>query len=400
MRRLLPTLLILLAAAGPAAASAEAMDRRTLGRVLAREMNRAGSGAGAYVRDLESGATLYARRGRVERIPASVEKLLTTAVALRRLGPDARLRTVVLGAGQLDRRGVWRGDLVLRGGGDPTLSQRDITALARLLRDEVGIRRVTGSVLGDESRFDALRGSSRTRGAYDRDMGGVLSALAVGRGFTRHGQPALEAARRLSKALRAIDVPVKGRTGLGFAAAGTPEIAVDESPPLSSIVRAINRPSDNFAAEMLLKTLGARAGRAGTTAAGAAVLRTELRRMGVRARVSDGSGLARANRIAPAEVVDLLEAMSEDPVAGPAFLGSLAVAGRNGTLRRRMRRTAAAGDCRAKTGTIYVVSTLAGICTARDGSPIAFAFLMNGVSPYRARGLQDRMADALARYDG
>lgn len=399
MRRGTTAVLTLLALALIAPA-AEAMDRSTLGRVLAREMRVAGPSSGAYVRDLATGRTLYAQRGRVGRIPASVEKLMTTAAALRRFGPEDRLRTVVLGVGALDGRGVWRGDLVLRGGGDPTLQTRDLEALAQLLRDEVGIVRVDGSVLGDESRFDELRGSSRTGGRYDRDMGGVLSALAVGRGWSRHGRPALEAARRLAKALRAIDVRVDGRTGLGRAPVGTPEIAVDRSPPLASIVRTINRASDNFASEMLLKSLGARVGGGGTTAEGAAVARQEMRRLGVSARIFDGSGLTRANRVAPAEVVDLLDRMSRDPVLGPPFVTSLAVAGRNGTLRRRMRRTAATGNCRAKTGTINAVSALAGICTARDGEPVAFAFLMNGVSTHRARRAQDRMADALARWDG
>ena len=65
-----------------------------------------------------------------------------------------------------------------------------------------------------------------------------------------------------------------------------------------------------------------------------------------------------------------------------------------------MRRTAARDACRAKTGTLSNVSALAGYCDTRDGGRVAFAFLMNGVWPTGARALQDRMAAALARYDG
>jgi D-alanyl-D-alanine carboxypeptidase/D-alanyl-D-alanine-endopeptidase (penicillin-binding protein 4) len=93
-------------------------------------------------------------------------------------------------------------------------------------------------------------------------------------------------------------------------------------------------------------------------------------------------------------VVDLLEAMDGEA----AFAGSLAVAGRTGTLERRMRGTAAQDTCRAKTGTLIGVSALAGYCTTRAGADVAFAFLMNGVNPAGARVLQDRMVAALARY--
>ena len=233
MRRLLLTPLALLALAATAPA-ADAIDRAGLQQALGREMARVGSASGAFVRDLETGETLYARRATTPRIPASVEKLLVTSVALRELGPDSRLRTTVLGAGALDADGVWRGDLVLRGAGDPTLSTASLTALARLVAEQTGIRRVDGAVLGDESAFDRLRGSSRTLGAYDRDMGGVLSALAVGRGFSRDGRPALEAARRFAKALRAAGVRVDGRSAEGVAPEGATELAAHDSPPRST----------------------------------------------------------------------------------------------------------------------------------------------------------------------
>jgi serine-type D-Ala-D-Ala carboxypeptidase/endopeptidase (penicillin-binding protein 4) len=395
MRRALPVLLLLLAAPAPTAAA----DLAATQRALAAEMARVGAASGAYVRDLDDDRTLFDRRAAVPRIPASVQKLLTTSAALRELGPDATLRTTVLGAGALDEQGVWRGDLVLRGGGDPTLQTAGLEALAEAVA-QGAIVRVDGSVLGDETGFDALRGASRTGGAYDPDMGGVLSALAVGRGFTRDGRPALEAAKRFAKALREAGVAVSGRTGVGPAPEGAPELAVLASPPLERLVAEINVPSNNFASDMLLKALGARAGAGGSTAAGAAVVARELREQGVQARVADGSGLARANRVAPREVVDLLDAMEEDTTNGPAFLASLPVAGRTGTLRTRMRGTAAAARCRAKTGTIRAVSALAGICTTRDGGAVAFAFMMNGASTWAARRAQDRMTAALARYDG
>src|SRR5215217_9264598 len=108
----------------------------------------------------------------------------------------------------------------------------------------------------------------------------------------------------------------------------------------------------------------------------------------------DGSGLSRSDRTSPREVVATLDEMDGDA----AFGGSLAIAGRTGTLEDRMRGTSAQDRCRAKTGTLRDVSALAGYCTTRSGRDVAFAFLMNYVSPYGARILQDRMTDALARY--
>jgi D-alanyl-D-alanine carboxypeptidase/D-alanyl-D-alanine-endopeptidase (penicillin-binding protein 4) len=85
-------------------------------------------------------------------------------------------------------------------------------------------------------------------------------------------------------------------------------------------------------------------------------------------------------------------------VQAAAFRDSLAIAGRSGTLRRRMRGTAAAGRCRAKTGTLNSVSALAGYCDTTRGGHVAFAFLMNRVGAAGARQIQDRMTVELARY--
>ena len=105
----------------------------------------------------------------------------------------------------------------------------------------------------------------------------------------------------------------------------------------------------------------------------------------------------RSDRTTPRQVVTLLDHMSTD-AAGPAFATSLAVAGRNGTLFDRMRRTAARDRCQGKTGTLHDVSALAGYCQTTAGARVAFAILMNGVNVSAAHALQDRMAGALARY--
>ncbi|HEX6696275.1 MAG TPA: D-alanyl-D-alanine carboxypeptidase/D-alanyl-D-alanine-endopeptidase [Solirubrobacteraceae bacterium] len=380
------------------AGAASAISTATLQAKLTREMVHAGGFSGAFVRDLDSQQTLFASKPDAPRAPASVEKLYTTASALMRFGPDATLSTSVAGRGFLDPDGVWRGDLYLRGGGDPMLDRDDLQRLAGAV-GEAGVLRVDGSVLGDESRFDSLRGSFDTRGAYDRDMGGVLGALTLNRGFSKDGKPAAAAARQFAKALRADGIRVEGRSGAGTAPADAHDLASVASPPMRDLIRLTNVPSDNFLAEMLVKDLGAAFGGGGSTAAGVGVVKNQLQAFGLTPQVVDGSGLSRADRTTPRQVVHLLEAMHGQEVAG-AFEGSLAVAGRTGTIRKRMRGTAAQDRCRAKTGTLIGVSALAGLCESAGGDTIAFAMLMNRVSVARAHGVQDRVATAIARYDG
>jgi D-alanyl-D-alanine carboxypeptidase/D-alanyl-D-alanine-endopeptidase (penicillin-binding protein 4) len=190
LTRLLAALALACALLALDAPASHALDADALRARLSRDMARAGTPAGAHVQDLDTGAVLYARKDTVPRPPASVQKLYTTSTVLLRFGPDARLRTQVLTAAAIDDLGVLRGDLYLRGGGDPTLGQAQISALASAVAAQTGIVRVAGSVLGDETLFDDRRGAARTAFAFDRDIGGVLSGLAVGRGFSRDGAPA------------------------------------------------------------------------------------------------------------------------------------------------------------------------------------------------------------------
>ena len=122
-------------------------------------------------------------------------------------------------------------------------------------------------------------------------------------------------------------------------------------------------------------------------------------RLGVAAQVFDGSGLSRADHVSARQLVGLLREMNASTVIRP-FGASLPVAGASGTLRRRMRGTAAAGRCRAKTGTLRGVSALSGFCTAANGHLLAFSFIENRVNAYAAKQIEDRMVPEIARYDG
>ena len=393
------------------AAPAQAQDDGALRRELAASMRAAGPAAGAYVLDATGERVLFAWRAGEPRILASNTKIFTTAAALDRLGPASTLSTRVVGSGSLDDEGTWRGDLYLRGGGDPTFGSgpfvrraygtgASVDALAAKL-EAAGIASVRGRVLGDEGRFDALRGGPDSRYAISRDVG-PLSALSYNRGLANERGSAFQlnppafAAARLDAALERRGVEVRGTPRAGLARAGADELAAVESPTLARLAQITNKRSDNFFAETLLKALGARGGGPGTTAAGALAATAFAREVGARPRLADGSGLARANRASPRHVATALDRLRGRELY-PAFYESLPIAGRDGTLRERMRSGPARGRCRAKTGTLRDVSTLSGYCSSARGAVVVFSILMNRVGPAGARRLQDRMVSAIAR---
>ena len=354
---------------------------------------------GALVLDLDDGSALFGRSADKSLAPASTEKLTVALAALQELGAGFRIETVVLGHGARDGT-VWRGSLVLKGFGDPSLHGDDLALLARRVR-ALGIRAVSGRVLGDESFFDRRRTGPGWKPSYYKVESAPLSALIVDRawlnGRTRD-EPARAAAARFTRALEAAGVDVAGKPALGRAASSAVELAQITSPRLAQLVDHMNTESDNFVAEMLLKQVGARAGAGGTTAAGASVVRRVLAGRGVPlagVRIADGSGLSRLDRLTARALAALLRSVWRDPALRGPFVASLAVAGVNGTLEDRMTRGPARGVVRAKTGTTNRASALAGYA----GSGYLFAILMNGnpIPYWSARVAQDRFAQILAR---
>lgn len=396
VRRAAPFLLALLLTALLVPGAAQATSAATVRAKLAKETAKLGRSAGAYVVDETSGTVLYSRRPDLALVPASNEKLFTTATALITLGADATRETRVLATLRPD--GVSVQDVYLVGAGDPSFSNTDLSALAATIVAN-GLKEVAGGVVGDGSFLDAKRGSADSAFKPDLDLGGQLGGLVVGHGGVDGMGPAHLAAARLQALLKKQGVAFGRQARVGVAPPeATEQLATDLSPPLAELVRATNQPSDNFFAEMLLKVVGAESGGAGTTLAGATVVKREMADLGVLPTIADGSGLSRGNRTTTRQVVTLLRAMAAGESA-TAWLGSLTVAGRNGTLRRRMRGTPAAGRCSGKTGTLRGVSALSGYCTTTGGRRVVFSFIENGVGG-GAKAVEDRMVAALARFSG
>jgi D-alanyl-D-alanine carboxypeptidase/D-alanyl-D-alanine-endopeptidase (penicillin-binding protein 4) len=348
--------------------------------------------------DLATGKQVYAHNLRLPLIPASNEKLAVTYACLLALGPAFRFSTDVLGEGELDGA-LWRGDIVLKGYGDPTLSSLDLLQLASELYS-LGIRRVNGQIVGDESFFDARRIAPGWKPWFFINESPPLSALTVDRAryqgrVTR--QPARAAAMSFRAALLRVGISVAGRPITGTADEAAVPLASIESVPLEQILRFTNHESDNFTAELLLKQLGAGFSLQGTTAAGAEVVlrlmaEQQIPLAGV--RIVDGSGLSRLDRLTAATLVAMLQSSWLDQDLREILIASLPVAGRSGTLDGRMRGTAAAGRVRAKTGTLNEASALSGYVKRR----YAFSVIQNGspVSLFWARRAQDRFATVLA----
>ena len=390
--------------------------QRALRKALSNGVQAAAAATGADVVDMTTGRTLFATTPAVPRMPASVEKLYTTATALLRFGSDGGLTTSVLGSGTMDPSGAWQGTLYLKGGGDPTFGSASFDRFAygtgatmqRLVANliaQTGITSINGQIAGDESYFDSVRGTPATGGLASPEVEGVLSGLAYDRGLANEqgtafqNRPALFAAQQFALALRAAGVKVPKQTPVFSAAAPSSArvIATVHSPRIATLIRLTNAPSDNYLAEMLLKGIGARFGTSGSTAAGAAVVRSQVQQsFGIAPQLDDGSGLSRSDHTTPRDVVTALRAMA----GNPDFVNSLSVAGETGTLQLGLQGTAAQGRCRGKTGTLHDVANEVGYCTARDGHTLVFAFLMNSVDPTAGHALEDQMTVALAKYNG
>ena len=267
MRRFVLTLIVL---AATGAASGSTALAAPLDGLVASGLASAGGASGGYVLDTTTGRTLAAVRADTPRIPASVEKLYTTSTALLRFGPQATLDTTVLGDGELDDAGVWRGDLYLRGSGDPTFGSAafarrayglstSVGTLAQRVAD-AGVMRVTGRVYGDESWLDRLRGGPASGFALDYDIGGPLGGLLFNRGLAREDGSALQtmpakfAATQLTNELRRIGVRVAAQRRRRHRRRRTPTSSPSvASPTIATLIRltlaAVRQPAGRDAAE-------------------------------------------------------------------------------------------------------------------------------------------------------
>lgn len=251
----------------------------------------------------------------------------------------------------------------------------------------------------------------------------VSGSLALGdRGFTGYvavHNPSLLFVMMLKDALEKKGITVKGRARVidwkyrevtPLDTARMIEVAVIESPPVKDIVRETLKPSHNLYAQLLLLAVGAHSQSVDlnsqisnlksqiTEATGVEAMNAMLAGIGIKkgdAMLEEGSGLSRRNIVTPAATIELLKFMSRHRWSD-AYRDGLPIAGIDGTLEKRMKDTAAAGNVRAKTGTLRYVYTLSGYATTIAGERLAFAIMLNNSNtPDRAISPRDDL-DAIA----
>ncbi len=377
---------------------------------------RLGKRVAVAVSQLSDGSPVF-RTGPPQVTPASTMKMLTAAAALEVLGPDHTFRTSVVAGDTADQ-------IVLVGGGDPLLAsapaeddvypaRADLRALAvgtAKALQEAGLSRV--SLRYDTSLFTGPSVSPDWPKSYvPDDVVSPISSLWADQGRTKPGlsqrerNPAAAAAQVFRKALAAKRIKVVGSPRPGRAPAGATELAVVESAPLEQIVQWVLEVSDNEAAEVLFRHVALAEGQPGSFAGGNTAVSSVLERLGIPmtgARILDGSGLSRENRLRPETLLAVIgvAASPENPDLR-AVVTALPVAGFTGSLSFRFETgdDAGLGRVRAKTGTLTGVHGLAGVLTDRDGTELGFVVVADRVkveNTLAARDLIDEVAAALA----
>jgi len=376
----------------------------------------------------QGGRVIFADHPDLPVAPASNMKLLTATALLDQLGPGYKFETTVL-AKSPPVGGVVQGNLYLRGGGDPLLRlpsyaaefapgggvYTNFTKLVGLLQ-AAGVREVTGSVIGDATRYDQLEAVPSWPARYDQQGdAGPLSALGLDDGFAEAGPPvaegaapAVQTAGVLTDLLREAGIPVAGVPGQGKTPAGAKLLATLVSPPLGQQLGEILRESDNTAMELLTKELGLAQLGGGSTAAGVRAVREDLAAAGfpLAGFVNlDGSGLSYSDRVTCTLLLAALQRAGPDGL----LVRDLPVAGVSGTMASQLLGTVAAGRVHAKTGNLDGIIALSGwVFPAGHGDkedpslhqPLAFSVVLNGLSlalpnPF---GLADAVALDVAEF--
>lgn len=433
---------------------------------------------GFQVVDLRTGEEVFAHGPDTALNPASTMKVVTSATALKVLGPSYRFTTNVFTDGTLDAAGTLNGNLYIEGHGDPTMVVEKLWKLVKDLQAE-GIERVEGDVVFDEDfhtadhvlpgwnkREDIERGPSYFATLSALSLNFNTAAILVGPGAevgkaarVRLETPAGDAVRIVnevktvaSNGRRSLvierEVSERGQTtftvkgsvplradhrrvyrtvadptaqfmgafadlmdaqGVGvsgsFVKGDTPEGAEQllelRSPALATVLMDMNKLSNNFIAEQVLRTLGAEVKEQGTTEAGLEVVQEYLATLGIgteEVALVNGSGLSRQASLRPSVLTAILVDMARDPQVGQEFASTLAIAGYDGTLWSRLRDEA--GRLRGKTGTIDGVHCLTGYVEDGAGDRYAFAFLVNdhGGRVSTVKGLHDRFARTMFKW--
>ncbi|MEU3453072.1 D-alanyl-D-alanine carboxypeptidase/D-alanyl-D-alanine-endopeptidase [Micromonospora sp. NPDC006766] len=385
------------------------------------------------VADVATGKELYGRGQDDPTVPASVTKLATGGAVLAARGPAYRIPTRAVA-------GAAPGEVILVGGGDPTLAvdKNGFYPGAARLDDLAGqVRKALGGIAPTKVTVDSSLFSGPVyEPGWDSDIptggfGAAITALTTDAGRrdpvaarknfdATHGaaervpQPDLTAGQQFAKLLGLSGAAAEVKRGTAPAASGASagaapapgtELGKVESLPMSRLVDIMISDSDNVIAEYLARQVALTKGKPASFTGGAAATGQVLGELGLPANeisLADGSGLSRTNRISPSLLTDLivLAGNGSHPEL-TAIFGGLPVGGWSGTLDTRYQKAATkagAGVVRAKTGTLSGVNAIAGLVTTADGRLLTFAVLTDRAPDTLddTREALDRISSALA----
>lgn len=370
-----------------------------------------GAGTPAQVVDVATGEVLFAQAADEPATPASTAKLRTAAAALTTLDPSDTLETRVVA-------GAAPGEVVLVGGGDPTLSRTDpsqtypgaatVADLATQVTAALPAGTPVTRVVVDNSLFSGpLTASGWGPGDAPSSYAAPVTATAVDGArvspgsVARSGQPGLDAGIALADALGAPGATVT----LGQAPPGATTLATVESAPVVRLVEQALSMSDNVLAEALARQVALAQGEPASFEGAARAVLGALQEAGVDVSgvtLADGSGLSRENTVPVEVLAELVTGAADGSLgAGSGLLAGLPVAGYDGTLADRgdADPATAPGTVRAKTGTLLGVHALAGTVVTAEGRLLAFAVVADEApgGEVAAEAALDEFAATLAR---
>jgi D-alanyl-D-alanine carboxypeptidase/D-alanyl-D-alanine-endopeptidase (penicillin-binding protein 4) len=465
----------------------------------------ANSFIGIEVRSVKTGESFFHQNENRNFLPASNLKLVTTIAALGTLGPDFHYTTQLVTNGEI-KHGVLKGDLIIRGSGDPTFGSpsmypdKDPAYIFSQWADtleKLGIEKIDGAIITDPNYFSDDR---YPEGWAVEDIPFHFATISSGLSFAdnsisisitpglRNGSKALyeltpetdflsvdnstvthdpkieSRSHRKDSSLSVVYLPAntikvtrqpgentisivgtidRGATGVheqlsvenpplyaaavfremleyrGFTITGgtmTSEELEEKidyqdaeilcyyfSPPMSEIVKVIDKKSQNFYSEQVIRTIGKEVLGKGNWESGIIAIKKYLSSLGLDAEkitLHDGSGLSRMDLISPEVIVSLLRAAQREQKIYPAFDSSLPVMGIDGTLSERLRGSNAMGNVHAKTGFLTGIRCLSGYLKTKDDELLAFSFMVNNytVPTREINDLQDELILKLVNF--
>ena len=343
--------------------------RQGLDSLIATSRTLRTSQLGLMVYDLTADSVLYTHNHRQTMRPASTMKLVTAIATIDRLGGSYQYRTTLYYTGRIANHTL-TGDLYCVGGMDPRFNTDDLMAFVESVRS-LGIDTLRGRIVADRSfKEEELLGEGW---CWDDDNP-VLTPLLLNRKDNL--------TERLAGRLTDSGAVVEAQLATGMLPAGATRIC-QRTHSIEQVLHKMMKESDNLYAEATFFQLAAAEGQRPAKAKnGANAVKKLIQKVGLAPsnyRIADGSGLSLYNYVSPELMTRLLRYAWRNKNISDCLLPTLPIAGVDGTLQGRMKKTKAEGNVHAKTGTLTGISSLAGYCTSPEGHELCFAIINQGV---------------------